>query len=191
MLFPDVPTIHAAPVPGASATLAGLDRYVGKSVADFCQFHYGAVGDDQSHCAHVVSHVMGFRFGATCESLLAWPQVKKNNKIPELKGAMGFTVRVNDVYNNLPSTGDWTDDVAGPCLLFATLPTNFTDATRATMLTQSKKHVGILSGGKVYNYGNTKDAVVADTPTEFRTKFKKNYGSNVVFRYGDFPAAPG
>lgn len=52
---------------------------------------------------------------------------------------------------------------------------------------QPKKHVGILSQGKVWNYSNTNNKVVSDLLATFKTKFTNAYktpGTTVEFYYG-------
>jgi len=52
-----------------------------------------------------------------------------------------------------------------------------------------KKHVGILSKGKVWNYSNTHNKVVADLLEPFKLKFSNAYktkNSTVEFYYGKF-----
>jgi hypothetical protein len=44
-----------------------LAGYLGKSIGDICQNGYTSV--HENHCAHFVSHVLGYRFGATCQMM--------------------------------------------------------------------------------------------------------------------------
>jgi len=44
-----------------------LDGYIGNKVEDFCG-SFGTTGDEHNHCAHFVSHVLGFRIGQLCSS---------------------------------------------------------------------------------------------------------------------------
>jgi hypothetical protein len=183
-----IPTIvGAGAVPPGSTAVLGLDRYVDKSVEDFCEFHFGKIDDSENHCAHFVSHVLGLQVGTTCESLLDWAHTKANYKAG-LKGKKGYTVRVNDLYNSLKVTGDWSDSVAAPCLVFTTPPHNFLNKERMRMGSFKNKHVGIYSGTHIYNYGNTLDKVRKDTPAEFLAHFRKIYGGTTVFRYGALPS---
>ena len=182
------PTIVGAGAnPAGANTVLGLDRYVGHSVEDFCEFHFGTIKDAENHCAHFVAHVLGLQVGTTCESLLDWKHTRINYKAG-LKGKKGFTVRVNDLYNSLEVTGAWTGDVKAPCLMFTTPPHNFLNKDRTRMGSFRKKHVGIYSGAHVYNYGNTLDRVRKETPDEFMANFRKLYGGTTVFRYGALPA---
>src|SRR5262249_24934509 len=100
MAIPAIPRIPSpAPTPGIATP--GLDRYVDQSVEDFCAFHYGNIGDDQSHCAHFVCHALGIQVGTTCNSLLDGKQVRINQRAGLSPSAMGYTVRVDDLYNSL------------------------------------------------------------------------------------------
>jgi hypothetical protein len=157
-------------------------------VEDFCEFHYGQIGDEENHCAHFVCHALGIQVGLTCDSLLAWKQVKANRKAGLAASSRGYTVRVDVLYNSLVASGDWDKRTADPCLIFATLPSNIS-ADRATMGQQRKKHVGYFAGGTVWHYGNTNDEVKRDSLAQFRQKFTRTYGSSVVFLYGAIPLA--
>jgi hypothetical protein len=183
---PDVPRIPTPPPVAVGAALPGIDRYVGKSVEGFCQFHYGKVKDSENHCAHFVCHALGIQVGTTCESLLSWGVVKTNIKEGISPKTKGYTVRVNNLYNSLSSVGDWDKRSIDPCLIFATLPSNIS-VDRLTMGSQSKKHVGYYAGGDVWHYGNTNDLVYRDPLATFQAKFKKAYGATVVFLFGAAP----
>ena len=57
------------------------------------------------------------------------------------------------------------------------------------MNTHPRKHVGILHQGKVWNYSNSQNMVVADSLAIFKKKFTAAYkttGSQVEFYYGKF-----
>jgi hypothetical protein len=180
LLIPRIPDPPAS-VPGQA--VPGIDRYVGKSVEAFCPFHYGKVKDAENHCAHFVCHALGIQVGTTCESLLSWPatQVYLKEGIP--KGTKGYTVRVNELYNSLKKKGNWKAGKADPCLIFATRSSNIS-LDRQKMGTESKKHVGYYANGEVWHYGNTEDVVKRDTLADFQAKFRKSYGSTVLFLHG-------
>jgi hypothetical protein len=55
-------------IPGLGLT--DLDKYVGKTVEDFCAFGYGKKKDTENHCAHFVSHALNIQVGTTCTDLL-------------------------------------------------------------------------------------------------------------------------
>lgn len=181
-----IPRIPSPPAAAPGVATPGLDRYVGKSVEDFCEFHYGKIDDDENHCAHFVCHAVGIQVGRTCESLLEWKQKSANIKAGMLATAKGYTVRVNELYNSLTDKGDWAKKNADPCLIFATLPSNIT-SDRSTMGSQPRKHVGYFASGTVWHYGNTDDEVKKDPIDFFQQKFKNNYGATVIFLYGSLP----
>jgi len=57
------------------------------------------------------------------------------------------------------------------------------------MNTHPKKHIGILFQGRVWNYSNSQNRVVADLLSVFEAKFTHSYktsGSIVEFYYGKF-----
>jgi len=73
---------------------------------------------------------------------------------------------------------------------FLTIASNVT--TRAGNLVMGdhpRKHVGILSNNKVWNYSNTQHKVVSDSLPGFISKFNTAYqtaGTTVEFYYGKF-----
>lgn len=157
-----------------SSTL--LDTYVGKKIEDICSM-FGKTGDDQNHCAHFVSHVLGFRFGLMCNKMV-W--ANRN----DTEG--GRTLRVNDIFNNCPERGYWKNKPANldPCLIFAVLDSQLTiNGELLVMADQPKKHVGIFHTGGAYNYGNTKDKVRRDGAAHFTNL----YGKGTVALYARFP----
>lgn len=44
-----------------------LDRYLGKASGEIGQNADASTADN--HCAHVVSHVLGYQFGVTCQMM--------------------------------------------------------------------------------------------------------------------------
>ena len=44
-----------------------LDGYLGKSIGAICQNGYA--DDHDNHCAHFVSHALGYNFGVTCQMM--------------------------------------------------------------------------------------------------------------------------
>lgn len=201
--------VGVACIPGAG--VAGLKIYVGKSVEAFCPFGYGRDADTQNHCAHFVSHALNIQVGTLCTGLLPWRVGAKDplfrgstrgnraagmftGEGEELSDFKGATVRVNDLYNSIDpgEKGDWDSrpDPAADCLMFVTTPKNISK-DRGTMGENSRKHVGIHTGGVVYNYGNTKDAVVDDLVEAFIKKFRHNYGADSIFLWAKVPDTTG
>lgn len=162
---------------------ANLSASLGKNISGLCPFSI-AQDRSQNHCAHYVSHMMGYELpGPTCKNA-TWNDKQKAGK--------GATIRVNDLFNACQSTGLLSNKpvTLSECLVFVTLNTNVSKAgQRLKMNTHPKKHVGILFQGKVWNYSNTQGKVVADPIATFQSKFSQVYktaGSTVEFYYGSF-----
>ncbi len=96
-------------------------------------------------------------------------------------------LRVQELFAVCPQVGVWKDAPGDLCLVFVTDNANV-DLKHHTMRNVPKKHVGILSGGQVYNYGNTSDTVVSQTPGDFLKRFQKTYGGDQALFFGTFPA---
>jgi hypothetical protein len=128
--------------------------------------------------------MMGYELpGATCKNA-TWADKQLLAK--------GATIRVNDLFGACKTKDALNNKPAalGECLIFVTLNTNITKAgQQLTKSTQPKKHVGILYMGKVWNYSNSQNRVVADLLAAFQTKFTNAYktaGATVEFYYGKF-----
>jgi len=160
-----------------------LGRSLNKNINSLCPFSI-AKNPSQNHCAHYVSHMMGYELnGATCKNY-TWADKQEI--------ARGATIRVDDVFKNCPETGLLSNKPAAltECLIFVTLALNITKTgSKLVMGNSPKKHIGILSQNKVWNYSNTNNKVVADLLTTFTTKFTHAYhttGTTVEFYYGKF-----
>ena len=130
-----------------------LDGYLGKAIGQICQNAYASTADN--HCAHFVSHVLGYKFGVTC-------QMMGNGKGP------GATLRVQEVFPKCKSVGVWSLRPASlsTCLVFITRASNVTLASKV-MANVPRKHVGILADGLVWHYSNSQQKVVRQTPSQF------------------------
>lgn len=160
-----------------------IERSLGMDISRICPFSI-AKNNSENHCAHYVSHIMGYELpGATCKNA-TWGDKQKPAK--------GASIRVNDLFGAVPFTDPLANKPAAltECLIFVTLSSNIkTVGTKLVMGTHPKKHVGILSQGKVWNYSNTHNKVVADILALFQTKFSNAYktaGTTVEFYYGKF-----
>ena len=124
-----------------------LDGWVGKGVSAFCENDFSA--PSQNHCAHFVSHVYGMAWGKTCGSMAA------------KKKSGGTTIRVHELYNKLRQRGKWDAAPANKngVLVFLIAAGNVKHNIMANV---SKKHVGIIWGGAVYNFANLEHKVVRD-----------------------------
>ena len=153
-------------------TEATLNGYLKKNINKICEFEY--TNDDDNHCAHFVSHVMGFNFGYTCKS--------QTGKGP--KDKKGASIRVHQLFAQCPSVGEW-DSADRPTtgLAFITAKNNVKLATKY-MANVPRKHVGIFINNTVWHYSNTKDEVVSQDISAF----KKHYsGTQYAVFWGTFP----
>jgi len=158
-----------------------LGRSLGKGIGQLCPFTLGK-NNSQNHCAHYVSHMMGYEFsGPTC----------KNFTWADKQGpAKGATIRVDDIFKKCTKIDLLSAKPAAviECLIFVTLASNIRKVgNNYVMGNQPKKHIGILNQGKVWNYSNTHNKVVSDLQANFVTKFTNAYkttGTTVEFYYG-------
>ncbi|WP_213998521.1 hypothetical protein [Arsukibacterium sp.] len=160
-----------------------IDTNLNQHISHLCPFSIGS-NNSQNHCAHFVSHVMGYEFpGPTCKNF-TWDDKQK--------AEAGATIRVDDIFKRSKETGLLEDKNAAltECLIFVTLASNVRMADGALVMgNHPRKHIGILSHGKVWNYSNTGNKVVADNLEAFKTKFTNAYkttGTTVEFYFGKF-----
>jgi hypothetical protein len=130
-----------------------LNGYLGKHISAICTS--GFVDNADNHCAHFVSHVLGYRFGATCAMM-------GNGK------GTPASIRVQEVFAHCARVGKWADLPATDfmALAFITNPANVSVGSR-TMHNVPRKHVGIYCGGSIWHYSNTQHQVVRQTPAEY------------------------
>jgi hypothetical protein len=158
-----------------------LQGWLGQSVEDFCPNRggdFGNKGDPHNHCAHFVSHALGFQIGKLCHVMTFL-----NRNKPET----GRSLVVNDIFNACPSRGLWDEKPAtlDACLIFAVAKNGIgQQGGQWVMGNVPRKHVGIHLTGECYNYHNTHNEGVAVDGPGF---FKKLYGPNTVALYGTFP----
>lgn len=148
-----------------------LDDTLGKTIADFCRNKF--IDDGDNHCAHYVCHVLDLAVGYTCKA-------HKNGSHP----AAGL--RVQELFTACPVVGLFAQGPQDGCIVFVTDKANV-DLAAHHMANVPKKHVGILANGYVYNYGNTTDEVVRQTPPKFLERFQGTYGGNQALFFGTFP----
>lgn len=137
-------------------TEAQLNTYLGKHIRDICPI--GFHGDEHNHCAHFVSHIMGYQFGATCRTMVVGQGAKAS-------------IRVHELFAHCLMVGRWEDGIPTPLftgLVFITNAGNVRLATK-TMDNVPRKHVGIFCGGarRIWHYSNSRRQVVSQTPDEF------------------------
>ncbi|WP_370053689.1 hypothetical protein [Neptunomonas sp.] len=163
-----------------------LDTLVGDHISTLCP-HSIAKEDSENHCAHFVSHIMGYNVGvASCKNK-TWADKK-------MASTEGATIRVDDLFNSSLAglKGDWDSKPKSltECLIYVTQESNITrNATSLRMGDGRKKHVGIYTNGRVYHYGNTNNEITCDLPDKFISKFTRVYGGGnkkVFFFYSWF-----
>ena len=147
-----------------------LTGYLGKSIADICQNGYTSSHDN--HCAHFVSHVLGYTFGVTC-------------KMMGTGNGPAATLRVQELFPRCPSVGVWSLRNASlhTCLVFITRASNVNLAGKV-MANVPRKQVGIFLGGAVWHYSNREHKVVKQTPAQFARHYPAP--DNAMF-YGSLP----
>lgn len=160
---------------------SNISANLNKHISHLCPFSIGK-NDGQNHCAHFVSHAMGYELaGPTCKNF-TWADKQKPEK--------GATLRVDDLFKASKGTALLSAKPAAitECIIFVTLASNMRDVGGMLQMgNHPRKHVGILSQGKVWNYSNTQKKVVADSLDSFKAKFSNAYrtsGTTVEFYYG-------
>lgn len=153
------------------APSALLAAALGKHIKDICDCSY--FNDSENHCAHFVSHMMGYKFGFKCKDMTG-------------KGTgNGATIRVHELFKSCGSVGEWADKPAGDCLAFVTASSHVNLSSKV-MANVPQKHVGICYNDMIFHYSNSQHKVVSVTPE----KFAKHYtGSNIKVYYGSFPTS--
>jgi hypothetical protein len=136
-------------------TEATLNAYLGQHISQICGIGYSS--DSDNHCAHFVSHVLGYQFGVTCRTMIHG------------RGTPA-SIRVQEVFARCLQVGPW-DDLPTPLfwgLVFITNATNVNVQSRQ-MQNVPRKHIGIFLGGsrQIWHYSNSRRQVVSQTPAEF------------------------
>lgn len=152
-------------------TSTELDKFLGKHIKDICDCEYA--NDAHNHCAHFVSHVMGYKFGFTCKGMTG-----------KGKGS-GANIRVHEVFSKCKEVGEWDSATKPPgdCLAFVTGKSNVNLASK-TMTNVPRKHIGIFCGNMIYHYSNSQRKVVKVTPAQFAHHYS---GNDIKVYYGTFP----
>jgi hypothetical protein len=147
-----------------------LESYLGKSISQICP--NGFTGNADNHCAHFVAHVLGYRFGVTC-------QLMTHGRLP------GATIRVQEIFPRCGAVGVWSlrPSSLPTCLVFITRVGNVDLAARV-MSNVPRKHIGIFFGGLVWHYSNSQHRVVKQTPAQFSQHYPPP--DNAMF-YGSMP----
>jgi hypothetical protein len=147
-----------------------LSGYLGKSIADICLNGY--TDEAASQGAHVLAHVLGYKFGLTC-------QMTGTAQGP------GASLRVPELFQRCPQLGVWSLRPASmtTCLVFITRASNVNLAARV-MASVPRQHVGLLVDGSVWHYSNRQRTVVRQTPAQFARHYPAP--DNALF-YGSLP----
>jgi hypothetical protein len=151
-----------------------LNTYVGRTIAEICPNHYA--NDADNHCAHFVSHAMGYGWGVTCLTLRGGPRRGSH---------FGANIRVHEIFPHCPTVGTWTSRPVTmmSCLVFITGASNVNLSTKM-MDNAPSKHVGIYLSGLIYHYSNLQHRVIYETPDQFSHCFAAP--DNTMF-YGSLP----
>jgi hypothetical protein len=155
-------------------SLSDLQGYVGKSIGQICNNRFTTTS--QSHCAHVVSHILDIHIATLCGDMTYDTR------------RTGATIRCDELYNGLVRKGPW-DQKPTPCnglLIFCISARNFVGGQ---MMNVRQKHVGIHHSGIVLNYSNAHQKVVVDHSVEaFLKKLDAIYDANdISLFYGVAP----
>ncbi len=147
-----------------------LNALLGEGIARICQ--RGFDDADDNHCAHFVSHVLGYQFGYTCANAVAGP-------------GRSAGIRVAELFPECPEVGRWRDrpSTLEMGLVFITHPGNV-NLQNKTIANVPKKHVGIFIGDEIWHYSNTRDEVVRQTSDQFSRHYDPPH--NAMF-YGSLP----
>lgn len=151
-------------------TAAQLDALLGQEITRICAVGYTNRADN--HCAHFVSHVLGYQFGFTCRGMVAGTGTPAS-------------IRVHELFGRCPSVGAWMNKPAtlAQGLVFITNASNV-NLQNKSMTNVPRKHVGIFIGGNIWHYSNTRDQVVKQTPAQFANHYPSP--DNAMF-YGEMP----
>ena len=145
-----------------------LNQIVGKHIKDFCNNGYTKNADN--HCAHFVSHALGFTFGYTCDKMVRNASVKP-----------GASIKVHEIFFKCQKVGHWGNRPSGVSqyLAFATTA-RIVNLKSKIMPNIRQKHVGIYYQGHIYHYDNKLNRVVKESPD----KYGRHYGSKTNVFYG-------
>ena len=138
-------------------TVEQLNGFLGKHISDICENDF--TKDSDNHCAHFVSHVLGYTFGVTCRTMGHGEGLAAN-------------LRVQEIFPRCTSVGTWDTRPTSvtSCLVFITKDSNVNLKTKV-MANVPRKHIGIFLNGSIWHYSNTQGKVVKQTPSEFSNHY--------------------
>lgn len=164
---------------GFSVTDAALTDLEGKTIGEICPNGFTGTGTGKNHCAHFVSHVLGFETGATCRLM-----------VPNAAAA-GATLRVNELYLTCANRGFWKHRPPAlvTCLAFLVLQHKGARNQWHSVVHRDGrsfppvrfKHVGIHVDGWVWHYNNSAKQVVAQTIGDFSKRYASRGPADVLF----------
>lgn len=149
-----------------------MKSYEGRSIGEICANGYSDTGQGHNHCAHFVSHVMDYRFGRTCERMVA----RINRQVP------GVTRSVKEIFLRSANKAILTDCTTfpKPCLLFVTPGSNIRERQGELRMGGSMtRHMGIAVGSQVWHYSNRQRKVKVQPASTFVNHFR---GATVMVR---------
>jgi hypothetical protein len=148
-------------------TASDLNKFLGKNIEVMCGNGY--VNPHDNHCAHFVSHALGYDFGYTCRTA-------------GTGNGPGADLRVQELFSRCPSVGRWASKPTPltTCLVFVTAASHVNLATK-TMSNVPKKHIGIFINGMIWHYSNSHHKVVTQQPGEFVHHYP---GIDIALFYG-------
>lgn len=153
-----------------------LNKYLGKSIKDICTVGY--TDNRDNHCAHFVSHVLGFKFGFTCANMVHGE-------------GEPASIRVHEVFKRCASVGKWADWPSRiQCGLVFITNAAGVNLDHKLMANVPRKHIGIFFGSKreIWHYSNSRNRVVTQTPEQFSRHYLAPYNS--LF-WGEIPSNKG
>jgi len=149
-----------------------IKQFLGANISAICSNSYHK--SSANHCAHFVSHVLGFRFGYHCRKMSG-----KGNL------SSSANIRAHEVFSKCPKVGEWSSKPASTrfCLAFVTNASNVNLNTKK-MRNHPRKHIGIFHNGEIYHYSNSKNKVVKQKPTAYAKHYS---GTDITVYYGTMP----
>ena len=159
----------------AIVTASLLDEYFGRAIGDICPNGYDATGNEHNHCAHFVSHVLGYGFARTCHRMV----------VPSQRRGRAATRSVKEIFNRSTNRRviDDSTPLWSPGLIFLTRSSNLVQERSGLELRGSMtRHMGIGVGLTVWHYSNRRRKVMKQSIASFLSHFR----GNTVMVYGDF-----
>jgi hypothetical protein len=151
-----------------------METFLDQAIDHICDNDF--VDPELNHCAHFVSHALGFRFAKNCSELGSGHGTPAN-------------VRVHEIFARCPHVGRWEDrDATVPQLVFVTRR-NAVNLAQKRMDNIPEKHIGVYQNGFVYHYANNDDKVIKQTVDDFFARYQAQYAGDQALFFGEFPPA--